>query len=339
MRGAWRVRSGLWERLPTALLAARGTRGRRTLLAGWFSFGRANATAGDLLSRDLAADWLRKAGHEVDVANLPPFDPGVDWRTVDPLRYDHVVFVCGPFHRQPNRKTSLLLKRFAGARFVGLNVTMVESLEAWDPFALLWERDSSRTVRPDLSFLAPVENVPVVGVCLVEPQHEYSEGAHDAANTAVARLLRTREMAVVPIDTRLDRPQSLRSPAAVAAVFARMDAIITTRLHGAVLAIRAGVPPIVIDPIAGGAKVWRQAERLGWPQRFRIDALEGPTLAEALNWCLTAPAREEARHCRDRAVESLAELEDSFVEGLAASRRELDDGWHPGPEGLGAVVR
>ena len=307
------------------MVAGRRTpRGRRTLLAGWFSFGRAGATAGDLLSRDLAAAWLRQAGHEVDVANLPPCGPGVDWRSVDPRAYDHVVFVCGPFHRQPNRKTSLLLKRFAGARFVGLNVTMVEPLEAWDPFALLWERDSSRAVRPDLSFLAPVDDVPVVGVCLVEPQTEYADAGHEAANAAIARLTDAREMAVVNIDTRLDRPQPLRTPAEVAALFARMDAVVTTRLHGTVLALRAGVAPVVIDPIAGGAKVWRQAEHLGWPKRYRVGELDDRVLAEGLDWCLTAAAREAAIRCRDSAIDELADLERGFVERLAGSRRELD---------------
>ena len=326
MRGVWRVRLGLWERLPTALLAARrAARGRRTLLAGWFSFGRAHATAGDLLSRELAVAWLCRAGHDVDVANLPPFGDGVDWRTVDPGAYDHVVFVCGPFHRQPNRMTSLLLKRFAGTRFVGLNVTMVEPLESWDPFTLLWERDSSRTARPDLSFLAPIDDVPVIGVCLVEPQREYAAAANDAAEASIARLTRSREMAVVQIDTRLDRPQPLRTAAEVAALFARMNAVVTTRLHGTVLALRAGVPAVVIDPIEGGEKVWRQAERLGWPARFRVEDLDDRKLADALTWCLTPDAREEAVRCRERAVDALSELERSFVERLAASRRELDE--------------
>ena len=36
-----------------------------------------------------------------------------------------------------------------------------------------------------------------------------------------------------------------------------MDAVVTTRLHGTVLAIKNGVPPVVIDPIAGGRKVLR----------------------------------------------------------------------------------
>lgn len=325
MRGVWRARSYLWELRPDrALTDPSAARGRRTLLSGWFTFGRAHATAGDLYVRDLAEDWLRAAGHEVDVANLPPFAGGVDWRRVDPLAYDHVVFACGPFHRQPNRKTSLLLKRFAGARWVGLNLTMIEPLEAWNPFDLLWERDSSRTVRPDVSMLAPESTVPVVGVCLVEAQREHSAALHELANAAIDRLTRTREMAVVAIDTRLDRAQPLRTPGEIRALIARMDTVITTRLHGTVLAITGGVPPLVIDPIAGGAKVARQADRLGWPIRFTADALDDDELGRALSWCLTEPARERARRCRSQALADLGGLQDEFVSRLARSRRELD---------------
>jgi hypothetical protein len=52
----------------------------KTLVAGWFSFEQMGATAGDLMARDLACDWLERAGHSYDVALAPPFSGGVDWR-------------------------------------------------------------------------------------------------------------------------------------------------------------------------------------------------------------------------------------------------------------------
>ena len=69
----------------------------KLLVAGWFSFEQMGATAGDLLVRDLACEWLDRAGCSYDVAYVPPFKGDVDWRTVEPSQYTHVVFVCGPF--------------------------------------------------------------------------------------------------------------------------------------------------------------------------------------------------------------------------------------------------
>src|SRR3954452_23422882 len=96
------------------------------------------ASAGDLLARDVACAWLREAGHEVDIALAPPFSGGVDWRTVNPANYAQVVFVCGPFGNGP--PLTDFLERFAGLRLIGLNLTMMEALEVWNPFALLIER-------------------------------------------------------------------------------------------------------------------------------------------------------------------------------------------------------
>jgi hypothetical protein len=69
----------------------------KILVAGWFSFEKCNATAGDLMARDLVCEWIENAGHAYDIALAPPFVGGVDWRSVEPKTYSHVVFVCGPF--------------------------------------------------------------------------------------------------------------------------------------------------------------------------------------------------------------------------------------------------
>jgi len=48
-----------------------------TLLSGWFSFEHMGATAGDPMVRDMACDWLERAGHSYDVTLPPPFS---GWR-------------------------------------------------------------------------------------------------------------------------------------------------------------------------------------------------------------------------------------------------------------------
>ena len=45
----------------------------KTLVVGWFSFEGCNVTAGDVMARDIACDWLEQAGCKYDVALVPPF--------------------------------------------------------------------------------------------------------------------------------------------------------------------------------------------------------------------------------------------------------------------------
>jgi hypothetical protein len=289
----------------------------KILVAGWFSFARMGATAGDLLARDLICQWLERAGHAYDVALAAPFSGGVDWRSTDPRCYSHVVFVCGPFgNGWPIPK---FLVRFAGCKLVGINLSMIEPLEVWNPFDFLLERDSSARSRPDISFLTDQGRVPVVGVVEVHPQREYRErSTHRVANEAIHRLISSREMSMVPIDTRLDVNRvGLRSPAEVESLIARMDVVLTTRLHGMVLALKNGVPAIAIDPIAGGAKLRRQAETIGWPLVFTTDTLTDRSLQEAFAYCLTEDARAKAKGCCKLATRAVRRVRDEFMAALS----------------------
>jgi hypothetical protein len=285
----------------------------KTLVTGWFSFEQMGASAGDLLARDVVCDWLRDAGRAYDIALAAPFDGGVDWRVVDPTDYDPVIFVCGPFGNGP--PLTEFLQRFAGQRLIGLNLTMLETLERWNPFALLIERDSSARSHPDLAFLAREPRVPVVGLVLIDSQPEYGRrGLHDTANEALRRLAADRGAVVVPIDTRLDDNRTgLDTAAQVESLIARMDVVLTTRLHGTVLALKNGVPALAVDSVAGGAKIKRQADTLGWPIVFTADAVTDAQLAEAFDYCLTDTARAEARSCAERAREALGPAREEFM--------------------------
>jgi hypothetical protein len=297
----------------------------KALVAGWFSFEDMEATAGDLLARELTCEWLNHAGYTYDVALAPPFRGGVNWLAVDPREYSHVLFVCGPF-RYCSPLTEFL-QRFSGARLVGLNLSMLDPLmEASHPFALLWERDSSAQARPDVTFLSHQSHVPVVGVVLVHPQKEYKERArHRVANQAIQRLVDSREMSIVNIDTRWDmNGTGLRTPAEVESLIARVDVVITTRLHGTVFALKNGVPAVVIDPIAGGAKVHRHAETIGWPIVFTADRLKDEDLQKAYDYCLTAEAREKARECCARAVKRVEAVREQFVAEFRHDRQKVE---------------
>lgn len=286
------------------------------LLAGWFSFEQMGASAGDLLARDLVKSWLQEAQHNCDVAVAAPFSDGIAWQDADPDEYSGVIFVCGPFGNGPPLVE--FLQYFAGLPLIGVNLTMLQRLEEWNPFDLLLERDSSTMARPDLVFATRQPRVPVAGLVLVHHQSEYRDRAwHTTANQALQELIDSRELAVIPIDTRLDENQvGLRTPAEVESLISRMDVILTTRLHGMVLALKNGVPAVVVDPIAGGAKISRQAEVIGWNSVFVADRLDRQKLQHAMDFCLSGDGRSEARRLAEGAAQKCASTKQDFLEGI-----------------------
>ncbi len=293
----------------------------KSLVAGWFSFDEVVATVGDLLARDVLCGWLDRAGIAYDVANAPLVGGGIDWRAADPADYDRVIFVCGPFGRRPLLEE--FVERFGERPLVGINLSMLVGEGAWNPFELLVERDGGANdpARPDLSFVADLPSaLSVTAVLLAHPQGEYPGGLHGAAAEAIARLPDLRPTALFHTDTDLLDADRVRSAAEVASLIARADVVVTTRLHGLVLALRQGVPAVAIDPIAGGAKLTRQAEAIGWPAALSAASLTDVALGEAFDFCLTPQARSRARECVEGAQRELAELEQSFVSALGELR-------------------
>lgn len=285
----------------------------RSLVAGWFSFPEMGATAGDVIARDLVASWLREAGRDVELAVAPPFADGIDWRTADPARFQELVLVCGPCGNGP--PLTELLNRFAGSRLVGVDLSMLQPLGEWNPFDVLIERDSDRASNPDVTLGAVLAPVPVVGLVLVHPQPEYGDrGRHREVNAMLDRLLAGRDVAVVQIDTRLDENATgLRSAAQVASLIARTDVVVTTRLHGAALALGHGVPPLVVDPVTGGAKVIAQARAVGWSAAHIVEEIDDAGLATSFDWCLSEEARNLAGQVSVSARERVGRLRGRFL--------------------------
>ena len=62
-------------------------------------------------------------------------------------------------------------------------------------------------------------------------------------------------------DTRLatGEPHVPSTAAQVESLLRRLDAVVSSRLHGMVLALKNGVPVVALDPVDGGAKVAAQA--------------------------------------------------------------------------------
>lgn len=288
----------------------------RALIAGWFSFEYMGATAGDLAVRDLVSDWLVKANIEHDVSNAPPFEGGVVWDQVDPGHYTHIVFVCGPFGNGP--PVDAMLERFKHCRWFGLDLSMLQKLEEFNPFEVLWERDSDRDARPDLAFLHTPQPTPVVGVVRVHPQKEYGKrGLHEQANQKIESLLARHACVRVEIDTRLDENlTNLRTADEVEAAIARMDCVVTTRLHGTVLALKHGVPALALDPIAGGAKITRQTGVLDWPYCYLTEQAADEVLDNAFLACLSEQGRSRANQSRQAALQLLSGIDAEFIQAM-----------------------
>lgn len=299
-----------------------GSVGRpRLLLTGWFSYPEGGGTAGDIVAAQLASRWLADAGvaHEVCVGR--PFHRGEGWVAVDPTRYDQVVFVCGPFNDLGHEHA--YLDHFARPRRIGLNVSVAQDDPAWQPFDAVVPRDSEREENPDIVFGAGRRaRVPVVGVCLVEPD---AAADHTTAHAQVQRLLSARELAPVLIDTRLDiNTTGLRTAAEVESLIARMDVVVTTRLHGMVFALSNGVPAIAIDTTAGAAKLVRQARAIGWPYAFTLGSVTDAELERALEECLGERARALAARCADAAADRVSAQRDRFLAAVVPAGTPTD---------------
>jgi len=290
----------------------------RPLVVGWFSFELMGSTAGDVIAKDVVCEWLREAGTDPLVAVWEnPGSAEVATADVDPAAHDDLVFVCGPIGDGP--PIAEFLERFAHARRFAVNVSLLQEREEWNPFTAALERDSSAMTRPDLTFAARDRDVPVVGLILVGPQHEYPEQRHDEAERLLRDELARRDVAVVEIDTRLDvNVGGLRTPGQVESLIARMDAVVTTRLHGAALALRRGVPVLAVDSIPGGTKLLRQMRRVGWPLAFDVAGASPEEIARALDHALSEEARREARECAAAAARGVDEVREEFLAAFAA---------------------
>ncbi|HEY1358197.1 MAG TPA: polysaccharide pyruvyl transferase family protein [Thermoleophilaceae bacterium] len=284
----------------------RRQRSSNALIVGWFSLAFGGATAGDLAALEVVRRWLDEAGWTYDVALGEPLEGGIDWRAAPPAAYSHVIHVCGPIG--PSMEVAQILERFPASTLVAVNVSVIGDR---DGFGSVVERDG----RADLAFLGSEERVPVVGVAFVHHQVEYAGARHAEVEAAIGELLAERECASVSIDTKLDlNAGGLRSVAEVESLIARMDALVTTRLHGLVFALRSGVPALAVDPIAGGAKVAAQARAIDWPALLLPDEVD--RLGELFDWCLGAEARERAHECSEAARRDADAVRDELLAAL-----------------------
>ncbi|OLT09815.1 polysaccharide pyruvyl transferase [Kocuria sp. CNJ-770] len=305
----------------------------RTLVVGWSSVLHGEATAGDVLAMDAVADALGAAGVPHDVAWSAVMCPpgGLRLDDADPGRYTDLVFVCGP---ATGRSIAELHERFVHCRRIAVGVSV---LDPGDPVTAGFHRVIARD-RPgagahrDLAARPVPQAVPVLGVYLTSGQQEYgARRRHETTRSGLEAWLGGLDAARLPLETRLD-PRDWRLPATAAqvgSVIARLDAVVTMRMHGLVLALRAGVPVLAVDPVAGGGKVTAQARAWDWPAVVGPEELGADLLEEQLRWCLSEDGR--------KAAQARSVKDPSGAEQLHDLVRELGGTPRPGTAGpLGA---
>lgn len=127
----------------------------------------------------------------------------------------------------------------------------------------------------DLAARAPeVPARPVVGVILTHGQEEFGYGRlrrQGQVAEEVTRWLAAKDCARLELQPRLDTHDWHLSatPAQLQSVLARLDLVVTDRLHGLVTALRVGTPVLAVDPVSGGARLTAQARPAAGPRWCR----------------------------------------------------------------------
>ena len=288
------------------------------LLTGWFSVDSEGNTGGDLLALESVAGWLRGQQVPYAVAVSDPVrysevmhHPTVPADDARPEDVDGLVWVCGPL---PDGKALVLLDRFAERRRLALGVSVTDpDLEHRFDTVIARDRPDAPG-RPDLSLATRTGLVPVLGLIYVGPQPEYSSQQEPAVREVVGRVLGEGDCAVVDIDTRLPLVSNrLRTPAQLESVIARMDIVITTRVHGALLALRNRVPVVALDAVSGGAKLSAQMHAVGWPLTVTVDHLTDDRLRRLLDQASSGDVDDDLARIAAIGEPSLATYHDALA--------------------------
>lgn len=293
---------------------------KRVLVVGFFS------TIGDIECLNVISGWLQSRNLPFDVApygkkTITAIEGALDLATLNPDWYTHLVVVCGPCKDYHLQKHNITRKRFGHCRWIGMNLSMIDELEKWNPFDNLYERDSNRQIRPDLALLAEHPFRPaVVSRCLVRKQREYGDRQqHDQAVAVINGLIERKRFSVLDVDTLWPawrNSYGMKSSEEAIALMGRTDLVLTNRLHGMIFGLKAGVPVIAVDSIKGGAKVMKQAEIIGWPMAISAEKADEKWMEDAVKWCMSEEARPKVKQCVQGARQMLQHLESDFVSAL-----------------------
>lgn len=281
------------------------------ILLLWYGAFLENGTIGDLLAVRGVARYLTGLGFDLDWASYAEFAgvPArrVDWRQVDPADYDSCIFVCGPILKN-HPHLPALFDRFGDRTMIGAGVSLFPTGHPnhFQPFDHVFARDDTEELYGDLAVAAPrptfargngEKRPPVVGIALRGLQTEYgieqclSSVADEAINRVAERLVTERSARLVTIENHLARAGI--DPDEIERRYATADLILTTRLHGALLAARHHVPFVAVDQIRAGGKVLGVLRDCGWADVHGIESLTADRLLQRSRALLDGSYREQ----------------------------------------------
>lgn len=289
------------------------------LLAWWGALARGGETIGDLYALENVARQLTRAGRSVVVATDTAYQAldgfaQVNWRECNAADYSALAFVCGPVIGDSPEFRGLVSK-FDGIHKVGIGVSVLPATSPshWQPFDAMFARDGDDrggaqfgdlcgfALQPPKAPVNPSVKAPRIGMCLRGAQREYGEAVslHAQANDMLSQVASRLEGSVVELDTRLHKRVDAAND--ILAAFSACDVILTTRMHGALLALACGVPFLAIDQVAGGAKVSAVVGQTGWPLVHRADRLPAQSVvAQVANELVDASVQEALRDAQER---------------------------------------
>lgn len=250
-----------------------------TVLIWWGSYGyKGGPTVGDLLAVNNLSAKLGQRGVEHAVVShpelrIPGHMPVADLYAIKPVA--RVVFVCGPIAHSQDLQD--FISNQSGAIKVAVGVSVLANQTRMNSqFHHIVARDGAVPSYFDLAISETIEparsnRFETVGVCVRGPQGEYGhnrEGMFQKAETIIQDVSDDCAFRPKTIDTVLSPDNGLE---VVQASFLSSDIVLTTRMHGALLALAAGKPVIAIDQVPGGAKVSAVVGKTGWPFVLRAE--------------------------------------------------------------------
>lgn len=264
----------------------------RDLLVAWYGSFDGNGTIGDLLAMQSVVTHLAGLGYNVFHASAGEVrvvgSDRVQWQAVSSEDFDAFIFVCGPILKHhPNSQA--LFSRFDDIHKIGVSVSLFPAhhVNHFDPFDQVLAREGKSGRFEDVAILAPAsiyrplrtrKKSPTIGVSLRGKQSEYGvdlclwEQTEKLVNEAANLVIEQLGGRIVIIENHLRK--SRLSQEEIEAQYADCDLIITSRFHGAMMALRHLVPFVAIDQIEGGAKVLNLVGATRWPFVYEVGTID-----------------------------------------------------------------
>ena len=245
---------------------------------------------------------------------------------IDPLAYRVCLFICGPLPTDwPEGRERLL--SFANAQRLAVGTTLASPSSrsaAESVFHAFLARDGFERRWMDLSLSCdwPIAKTELraneIAVCLRGKEDYF--GPDDASAYVEAMFesgLRRRGESFSQISTVL---RTAKDDAKVLETqFAKPAGVVTTRLHGTLLALRNRTPWIAIDQVIGGGKVRSINEQLSWPLSLASEELSLRGLERAFA-TLRDPALFARLHdVRERAIAQSFETRTAALDWVDAA--------------------